>query len=232
MEELEENSGRGLESMVDFSALRTKMVDGQVRPNDVTDLRIIDAMGEVARENFVPDDQKPLAYLDRDLPLANGRSARVLIQPMVLARLLQYASIKPTDKALEVGTASGYGAAVLARLAGSVVALEEDSNLAAAARRQLAGLANVAVVEASLVGGAPDAAPFDVILFNGAAATFPNAIAGQLAKGGRLLLVEEGGSAPRAKLYTRDDGGVSGRALFNASVPVLPGFEAVETFAF
>lgn len=218
--------------MVDFPALRTKMVDGQVRPNDVTDLRIIDAMGEVAREDFAPDDQKALAYLDRDLPLGNGRAARVLIQPMVLARLLQFANVKPTDKVLEVGAASGYGAAVLARLAGSVVALEEDPDLATIARRQLAGLVNVAVVEASLAKGVPDAAPFDVILFNGAVATFPNAIAGQLAKGGRLLLVEEGGSAPWAKLYTRDDAGVSGRALFNASVPVLPGFQAVEAFAF
>lgn len=218
--------------MVDFPALRTKMVDGQVRPNDVTDLRIIDAMGEVAREDFAPDDQKTLAYLDRDLPLGNGRAARVLIQPMVLARLLQFANVKPTDKVLEVGTASGYGAAVLARLAGSVVALEQDSDLATIARRQLAGLANVAVVEASLIKGVADAAPFDVIIFNGAVATFPDAIAGQLAKGGRLLLVEEGGSTPWAKLYTRGDAGVSGRSLFNASVPVLPGFQAVETFAF
>ena len=218
--------------MVDFPALRTKMVDGQVRPNDVTDLRIIDAMGEVAREDFAPDDQKPLAYLDRDLPLGNGRAARVLIQPMILARLLQYANVKPTDKVLEVGTASGYGAAVLARLAGSVVALEQDTDLATIARRRLAGLANVAVVEAPLVKAAPDAAPFDVILFNGAVATFPDIIAGQLAKGGRMLLVQGEGNAARAMLYIRGDAGVSGRALFNASVPVLPGFQAVEAFAF
>lgn len=218
--------------MVDFPALRTKMVDGQVRPNDVTDLRIIDAMGEVAREDFAPDDQKPLAYLDRDLPLGNGRAARVLIQPMILARLLQYANVKPTDKVLEVGTASGYGAAVLARLAGSVVALEQDTDLATIARRRLAGLANVAVVEAPLVKAAPDAAPFDVILFNGAVATFPDIIAGQLAKGGRMLLVQGEGNAARAMLYIRGDAGVSGRTLFNASVPVLPGFQAVEAFAF
>lgn len=218
--------------MVDFSALRTKMVDGQVRPNDVTDLRIIDAMGEVAREEFAPDDQKPLAYLDRDLPLGGGRAARVLIQPMVLARLLQFAGIKPTDKVLEIGSASGYGAAVLARLAGSVVALEQDPQLATVARRQLSGIANVAVVEAALAKGAPDAGPFDVIIFNGAVAVFPEAIANQLAKGGRMLVVEEGGSAPRAKLYTRGEAGVSGRALFNASVPLLPGFQAAEVFAF
>lgn len=218
--------------MIDFPELRTKMVDGQVRPNDVTDLRIIDAMGEVAREDFAPDGQKPLAYLDRDLPLGDGRTPRVLIQPMILARLLQHAGVGPTDKVLEVGSASGYGAAVLSRLAGSVVALEEDAALAAVARRQLAGLANVAVVEAPLAGGVPNAAPFDVILFNGAVAVFPEAIAGQLARGGRLLFVEGEGNAARAKLYTRSEAGVSGRVLFNASLPVLPGFRPAEAFAF
>lgn len=232
MEKPAETSGRGLGSMVDFPALRTKMVDGQVRPNDVTDLRIIDAMGEVAREDFAPVDQKPLAYLDRDLPLGDGRAPRVLIQPMILARLLQYAAIAPTDKALEVGSASGYGTAVLSRLAASVVALEQDAELAAIARRQLAGLANVAVVEAPLVKGVPDAAPFDIIVFNGAIVAFPEVIAGQLAKGGRMLVVEGEGNAARAMLYTRGDVGVSGRPLFNASVPILPGFQAVETFAF
>lgn len=218
--------------MVDFSALRTKMVDGQVRPNDVTDLRIIDAMGEIAREDFVPEAQKPLAYLDRDLPLGEGRAARVLIQPMVLARLLQYADVQATDKVLEVGSATGYGAAVLSHLASSVVALEQDTDLAARARRQLSGFANVAVVESSLVKGVRDAAPFDVILFNGAVATFPSDIAGQLAKGGRMLLIEGESVAARAMLYSRGDAGISGRPLFNASAPVLPGFEAAQAFAF
>lgn len=218
--------------MVDFSALRTKMVDGQVRPNDVTDLRIIDAMGEIAREDFVPEAQKPLAYLDRDLPLGEGRAARVLIQPMVLARLLQYADVQATDKVLEVGSATGYGAAVLSHLASSVVALEQDTDLAARARRQLSGFANVAVVETSLVKGVRDAAPFDVILFNGAVATFPSDIAGQLAKGGRMLLIEGESVAARAMLYTRGDAGISGRPLFNASAPMLPGFEAAQAFAF
>lgn len=218
--------------MVDFSALRTKMVDGQVRPNDVTDLRIIDAMGEIAREDFVPEAQKPLAYLDRDLPLGEGRAARVLIQPMVLARLLQYADVQATDKVLEVGSATGYGAAVLSHLASSVVALEQDTDLAARARRQLSGFANVAVVESSLVKGVRDAAPFDVILFNGAVATFPSDIAGQLAKGGRMLLIEGESVAARAMLYSRGDAGISGRPLFNASAPMLPGFEAAQAFAF
>jgi len=217
--------------MVDFPGLRTKMVDGQVRPNDVTDLRIIDAMGDISREAFAPDDQKDLAYLDRDLPLGPERGARVLIQPMILARLLQIATITPTDKVLEVGSATGYGAAVIARLAGSVVALEQDARLAAVAREQLSGVANAAVVEAPLWGGVPSAAPFDVILFNGAVGRFPEALAGQLAPGGRLLLVEGEGFAAKAMLYVRSDAGVSGRSLFNASVPLLPGFEPVDEFA-
>jgi protein-L-isoaspartate(D-aspartate) O-methyltransferase len=217
--------------MVDFPGLRTKMVDGQVRPNDVTDLRIIDAMGDIQREDFAPDDQKELAYLDRDLPLGSGRGARVLIQPMVLARLLQTAGITAKDKVLEVGTATGYGAAVISRLAGSVVALEQDAALAAIARQRLAGIGNAAVVEAPLSAGAKSAGPFDVIIFNGAVARFPEALADQLAKGGRMLLVEGEGFAAEAKLYVRGDAGVSGRRLFNASVPLLPGFEPVEAFA-
>lgn len=218
--------------MVDFSALRTKMVDGQVRPNDVTDLRIIDAMNEVPREAFAPDTQRPFAYLDRDLPLTDARVPRVLMQPMVLARLLQEAGLAATDKVLEVGTGSGYGAAVVARIASSVVALESDTALAALARRNLAGLANVAVVEGALEAGAPSAAPFDVILLNGSVAALPAKLAAQLAPGGRLLAVVGEGNAARAMLYRRDDGGVSGRMLFNASLPLLPGFAPVAEFTF
>lgn len=218
--------------MVDFSALRTKMVDGQVRPNDVTDLRIIEAMGEVARETFAPDAQKTLAYLDRDLPLTDFRVPRVLMQPTVFARLLQEAGLAASDKVLDVGTGSGYGAAVIARIAASVVALESDVTLLALARRNLADLSNVAVVEGALEQGAPSAAPFDVILLNGAVEQLPKTLSAQLAPGGRLLAVVGEGNAARAMLYRRDDGGVSGRMLFNASLPLLPGFAAAPAFAF
>ena len=125
--------------MTDFAAARRSMVDGQVRTNDVTDLRIIAAMLELPRERFVPQSEAALAYLDRDIPLrAPGTGAgRCLLKPMVLAKMVQAASVRATDHVLDVGCATGYSAALLARLAGSVIALEEDAVLAAAARENL-----------------------------------------------------------------------------------------------
>ena len=117
--------------MSGFATARQKMVDGQVRPNDVTDSRIIDAMLAVPREAFVPPSQSAMAYLDRDLDISEGASAkRFLIKPQVLAKMLQAAEIKETDKVLVVGTAPGYAAAVVARLAGQVVATEGDAGQA------------------------------------------------------------------------------------------------------
>jgi protein-L-isoaspartate(D-aspartate) O-methyltransferase len=220
--------------MVDMKALRTKMVDGQVRPSDVTDHRIIDAMMEVPREAFVPKDLAPLAYLDRNLPVSADRVSRCIIQPMVLARLIQSAGIDAGDVMLEIGCASGYGAAIASRLASSVVALEEDEALADKAARVLAelGFDNVAVVKGPLSAGYPDEAPYDVILFNGAVEVLPPAITGQLKEGGRLLVVEGAGQAARGMLYTRSGSGVTGRVVLNASVPMLPGFTRAPEFHF
>lgn len=217
--------------MADFAALRTRMVDGQIRPNEVTDRRIIEAMLSVPREDFVLPAQRELAYLDDNLPVG-GAGRRVLIQPMVLARLIQAAGVTAADKVLEVGTATGYGAAVLALLARSVVALEVDPVLATAARAALAGRANVSVAEEALAGGFAAAAPYDVILLNGAVETFPVELGRQLAEGGRLLLVEGRGNAACAMIYRKSGGELSAQALFNAAVPVLPGFERVPAFAF
>ncbi|WP_237154639.1 protein-L-isoaspartate O-methyltransferase family protein [Oryzibacter oryziterrae] len=218
--------------MVDFSVLRTKMVDGQVRTNDVTDLRIIDAMLTVAREDFVPEPRKALAYIDRNLPVGESEKSRVLVHPMVFAKLVQAAGVKATDKVLEVGSATGYGAAVLSRLAGSVVALEEDASFASSATKALSGLGTVTVVTGKLATGAADKGPFDVILLNGSVEEFPSALAAQLADGGRLLLVEGKGNSAVAKVYLRTGKDVSGRILFNASVPLLPGFAAEPAFVF
>src|SRR6202051_5221047 len=125
--------------MSDFSTARQKMVDGQVRPSDVTDIRIIDAMLEVLREAFVPQNQRAMAYLDLDLDVSEGGSAkRFLIKPVVTARMLQAAEIKDTDKVLVVGCATGYTAAVAAKFAAQVTATESDSALAAKARNTLA----------------------------------------------------------------------------------------------
>ena len=209
--------------------LRTKMVDGQIRPNDVTDLRLIDAMLEVPREAFMPDGRKGFAYLDMNLPLENGRA---LIQPMILARMIQAADVTSTDKVLEIGAATGYSTAVLSRIAGSVVALDEDAALVSAARAALADTARVTVVQGPLTAGHPAGAPYDVIFVWGAAARLPDAIPAQLAEGGRLLVVEGAGQSARAMLYTRSGAGVSGRVLMNAAVPGLPGFAPEPSFVF
>ena len=116
--------------MTDFAAARRHMVDSQVRPSDVTDLRIITAMQDVARERFLPERDAALAYLDLDAPVGAGSRSRRMLKPMVLAKLLQAAELRPTDRVLDVGSLTGYGAAIIARLAGSVVALEEDTTLA------------------------------------------------------------------------------------------------------
>ncbi|HUG63432.1 MAG TPA: protein-L-isoaspartate O-methyltransferase [Methylomirabilota bacterium] len=220
--------------MADMTALRTKMVDGQIRPSDVTDHRIIDAMLAIPREAFVPAGLTGLAYLDRNLPVsADGRS-RCLIQPMVLARMVQAAEVGPDDVVLEIGCASGYGAALLARLASSVVALEEDESLADMAAGALSGLGvdNVTVVKGPLAAGYPDEGPYDVIFVNGAVEVAPEALAGQLKQGGRMVLVVGVGQAARGMLYTRSGAGVSGRVIMNASVPLLPGFARIPAFEF
>ena len=153
---------------MDFAAMRRKMVDNQVRPNGVTDLRLVAAMLEIQRERFVPADKAALAYLDGDLMIAEGgagRAARFLLAPMVLARLIQMADFGDTDRVLDVACGTGYSSAVLARLAGSVVALEEDGDLADKAVRLLARskIDNAEVVRGPLTDGWPAKAPYDAI---------------------------------------------------------------------
>lgn len=217
--------------MLDGARLRTKMVDGQVRPNDVTDLRLIDAMLEVPREPFMPSGKTELAYVDLNVPLAGGRA---LIQPMVLARTIQAADVTSTDKVLEIGAATGYSTALLARIAGAVTAVEEDPALVSAARGALeqVGASRVQIVQGPLTVGHAAGAPYDVIFLWGSAEILPDAIVAQLADGGRLLVVEGQGQAARAMLYTRSGAEVSGRVLMNAAVPPLPGFAREKTFVF
>ena len=224
--------------MFDFAAARRMMVDTQVRPSDVTDLRLIAAMLDVPREGFVPLDKQALAYLDLDVPVvmpaAGGRPARYLLKPMVLAKLIQTAEIAPTDRVLDVGCATGYSAAIISRLAESVVALEEDSELATAAARRLAdlGTRNVTIERRGLTAGWPSGAPYDVIVLQGAVAVPPKTLFAQLKEGGRLVCVLEEGPVGRAMLYRCRNGHVSGRAMFDAAAPELPGFAAPAEFIF
>jgi protein-L-isoaspartate(D-aspartate) O-methyltransferase len=221
--------------MQGFSTARQHMVDGQVRPSDVTDLRIIDAMLEVPREAFVPQSQRALAYLDLDLDLSEGISAkRFLIKPVVTAKMLQAAEIMATDKVLVAGCATGYTAAVVARLAGQVIATESDPAQAAKARDVLAelGLGNVTFQAAAAAEGFPGNAPYDVIVLDGATEIVPERLYAQLGDGGRLVGVFAITKPPRAMMVTRSHGDFGNRALFDATAPVLPGLERLPAFVF
>ena len=216
--------------MSDYADARARMVDSQLRTEDVTDYGILAAMAEVPRERFVAAPLKPLAYIDEDLvakEAAGGAPARYLMEPAPLARLLQAAEIATTDTVLDVGSATGYSAAVLARLARSVVALDSDGGLSAAASATLGdlGVANVAVVTGPLEDGYRAAAPYDVIVLEGAVEFVPDGLFAQLAEGGRLVGVVGYGRAASATVYTKTDGDVGGRKVFNAHVQPLPGFQ-------
>jgi len=217
--------------MTDFSAERRHMVDGQVRTADVTDLRVISAMLEVPRELFVPPAASALAYLDLDVAVGEGGSRR-LLKPMVLAKLIHAADISGTDRVLDVGCATGYAAAVLAHIAGQVVALEQDANLAKTAREELSSLPNVTVVSGPLVNGWPQGMLYDVILLEGATEVEPQAFCSQLKDGGRLICILGTGPGAKAMLYRRSGAEMGGRAIFDASAALLPGFAKTPVFAF
>ena len=221
--------------MSGFATARQKMVDGQVRPSDVTDIRILDAMLAVPREAFIPPNQRALAYLDLDLDVGEAASARgFLIKPVVTAKMLQAAEIKETDNVLVVGCATGYAAAVVAKLARQVTAMEGDPALAARAKDAFAGLglANVTVLMAAAAEGDPANAPYDVIVLNGATGIVPDRLYGQLKEGGRLVGVFAMTQPQRATIVTRSHGDFGSRALFDAAVPVLPGLERLPAFVF
>ncbi len=221
--------------MSGFSTARQNMVDCQVRPSDVTDIRIIDAMLDVPREVFVPQHQRPLAYLDLDLDVSDGASAkRFLIKSMVTARMLQAAEIGDTDRILVVGCATGYTAAVVAKFAGQVTATESEPSLVAKANSVLAelGLGNVTVRTAGAAEGYPAAAPYDVIILNGATEIVPERLYRQLREGGRLVGVFAMTQPPRATIVTHSHDDFGSRPLFDATAPVLPGPERLPTFVF
>jgi protein-L-isoaspartate(D-aspartate) O-methyltransferase len=222
--------------MIDFADARQKMIDCQLRPTDVTDPDLLAAMQELARERFVPAARTAIAYIDRDIPVleTDGHALRSLLKPVVLARLIQAAQVKKSDRVLVVGCATGYSAAVLARLGGTVFALEQDDALARQAREALAatGAGNVTVVTNPLVAGWPAAAPYDVIVVDGAMECEPAALLRQLADGGRLVGILGRGGAGNIMLYRTDRGDVSAVPVFNAAAPLLPGFEKAPAFVF
>lgn len=217
---------------MDFTAARLNMVENQVRTNRIADEALIAAMSEVPREVFVPKPMRGFAYVDDDLDVGGGR---FLIEPLVLAKLLQGASIKPTDVVLNIGDATGYATAVTAKLAQTVVALECDGDWCGRATASLGdlGIDNAAVVQGALDQGFAAQAPYDVIVFSGGVAEVPQAVCRQLADGGRLVAVVDAGTgAGKGTLVVRVGDTFGRRVLFDATTPMLPGFEIGARFVF
>ncbi len=206
------------------------MVDNQLRTTDVTSHSVLSAFLTVPRELFVPKGKEALAYVDIDVELEGGR---FLMEPSPLARLIQLADIKSHDKVLIIGTGTGYGAAVVSRLANQVTAVEESSSLVSAARNSLtgAGITNVDVIEGPLLAGAAGKAPFDVILIEGAVERLPESLCGQLAEGGRLVAVEGFDLTGVARIHVKSGNTVSARRGFNLAVKPLAAFRAERAFA-
>ncbi|MEP3047348.1 MAG: protein-L-isoaspartate O-methyltransferase [Roseibium sp.] len=220
--------------MTDFDQSRRKMVDNQLRTNDVTDHRILDAMEAVPREKFVPASKRTVAYIDEDLPVGSVESKRFLMKPHIFGKLVQLAAIREGDVVLVIGAGSGYSSAVVSKLAASVVAVEEDTDLSKTATDILVelGIENAVVVDGPLADGFASEGPYDVILVDGAVDVLPEDLFAQLKDDGRLVAVEGQGGAGVAKLYQKSGSAVSGRFGFNASVGLLPGFAREAEFTF
>ena len=215
-----------------FEAARAHMIESQIRPNKVSDERVLAAFAAIRREQFVPEQLRSVAYVDQDLPLGRGR---YLMAPMVAGRMLQAASVDRADVALVVGAGPGYEAALLGLMARAVVALEDDPELARQAHAALVDhrIAPVAVVEGPLPEGHRARSPYDVILFGGAVAEIPQSILAQLADGGRLVaVVRAEGSVGRSTLTTRTGGAIARRVIFDAATPLLPSFVPKPAFVF
>ena len=221
--------------MQDFAELRTKMVDTQLRTNAVTNFRILDAMEAVPREVFLSPSLRSVAYADVDLLITESKGAnRYLQKPMVFAKLVQAAEITLDDFVLVVGCNSGYALAVVAQLAGAVVGVEDDAELAERADELMTelGVENADVVKGALAEGCASQGPYDVILFDGAVESMPDGIVEQLRDGGRLVYVDGTGRSAQAIVVHKSDGLIGRRAVFNASAPKLPGFEREVGFVF
>jgi protein-L-isoaspartate(D-aspartate) O-methyltransferase len=212
------------------ASARFNMIEAQIRTSNVTDPRILAALDAVARERFVPAASRALAYADVPVPVAPGR---FLLDPRSFAKLVQLAEVKADDKILDVGCATGYSSAVLGRLGGSVVALEQDADLVRIATETLAGpIGRVTVTQGALIEGFAGEAPYDVIFVNGAIEQPPETLLSQLAEGGRLVAVLRERAHGRAQLFLKEHGVIGQRPDFDADVPLLAGFKKATGFIF
>ncbi len=222
--------------MADTALQRKNMVESQVRPSDVTDRRIARAMLELPREEFVPKAVRSLAYMDSQIPLQPEavRGSRALTDARTLAKLIQLCDVQSNDMVLIVGAATGYSAAVMSRLAQTVVALESDEHLAQEAARVLQALSldNVVVVHGQLSAGYASEGPYDAILIDGSVDVVPDSILGQLKDSGRLAAVVGENRNSRAVVWRRTGTTTAQTYVFDASAPQLPGFERASSFVF
>ena len=218
---------------MDYALARLNMVESQIRTNKVTDPGVVDAFENVPRELFVPKSKRGIAYADEALEVGAGR---YMLEPMVLARLLQAALPGPGDVALDVACGTGYATALLSRMVSTVVGIDDVAELVERGNGVLSGLEidNAALVAGALAAGYPKQAPYDVILVDGAVEVLPEALLSQLAEGGRLVTVE-GGTAVGpgvAVLYEKLGGRIGRRILFDAGTPMLAGFRRAPGFVF
>lgn len=217
--------------MIDFAARRHMMVDTQVRPSDVTKFPIIDAMLSVPRELFVPDSLREAAYAGDNVDLGRGR---VMLEPRTLAKMLDALAVEGDELVLDVGSGFGYSAAVVARMAQAVVAVEENEEMAEEAPALLSevGADNVIVHQGPLAEGAAEHGAYDVILVQGGVGQLPDALVAQLKDGGRIACLFMEGALGSVRIGYKSGGAVSWRFAFNAGAPVLPGFERHTAFVF
>lgn len=216
--------------MTDFAAARTAMVDCQIRPADVTTYPIIAAMLDIPREKFVPAELRAVAYMGENVPLGPRRT---LLDPRVFAKMLDALEIGPESLVLDIGSGYGYSSAVLSRLAAAVVAVESDEDLVVQALRALpeVGADTVITETRALVEGAPEHGPFDAMLIEGGVEAIPEALIDQVKEGGRVVAIFMDGHLGKCRVGTRINGAMSWTTVFDATAPVLPGFDKAEEFA-
>ncbi|MAK64048.1 MAG: protein-L-isoaspartate O-methyltransferase [Maricaulis sp.] len=217
--------------MSEFDQARKHMVDSQIRPSDVTDRRLIAAFLNTPRELFVPRSRRASAYADSQVVTSDNRT---LMRPRDMAKLIHAADIQPTDIVLDIANGRGYSTAILARMAETVVGVENDEDGLSRSSGLLSdiGADNAVVVEGDPKAGVPKQGPFDVIFVNGAVDAVPTAWFDQLAEGGRLVVIVRKGPVGKATVFTKSSAGIGERVVFDANATVLPGFEAEAGFAF
>jgi len=234
---IEASSAVIVERMTDSEIQRSTMIETQLRPSSVNDPRVLAAVAAIPRERFVPAPLRPFAYIDEALevwPSRDGAPARFLLSPLAQARLIQLASVGPNDRVLDVGCATSYSTALLAKLGAEVIGLEPEPELAAAAAatlRELA-IANARIVQGAFAKGHAARAPYDAILINGGVPSVPDSLFVQLSEGGRLAVIIATSAQPRAWLYVKAGGAVSGVPHFDVGAKSLPGFAPMPQFAF